>query len=266
MKVTVVGSASGISMPGRGHACVALETGGSLYLLDLGEPVGRELLALGLPVERLKAAFVSHMHSDHVGGLFQFVKNLELYHNHPDYLPQVDSVTLGLPAEAVEPVKRFLPTLYAFQERMRVRVDYEPLAVGREWRDDAISLTPLRSTHLEHYGPFLAEHPEYDGPRGEAFSFDIRAEGKRVFYSADLGSVDDVIPAADGADLVVLEFGHLLPLEENLRRLAGRGIQRMILTHIFPDYTDRSAELQRIADDSMPGVVTVARDGLAMEL
>ena len=81
MKVTILGSASGISMPGRGHASVSLETENGLYIFDLGEPVGKTMLELGLPIEKLKAAFISHMHSDHSGGLAQFIKNL--YHCNP---------------------------------------------------------------------------------------------------------------------------------------------------------------------------------------
>jgi ribonuclease BN (tRNA processing enzyme) len=261
VKITVLGSASGISMPGRGHACVAVESGGALYLLDAGEPVGREVLARKLPIEKLRAVFVSHMHVDHVGGLLQMVKNFDLYHNHPEYLPQLDRVTIGLPAEAVEAVKEFFVACYSFPERMKVRVDYLPIAAGRFYEDEYVSVEAHRTTHLDGVARWLAAHPQYAGPKGEAFSFEIRGEGKRVFYSGDLGKVDDIMPAARGADLLVLEFGHLLPLEENLAKLAPLGVRRIVLTHIFPDYTDKGAELQGIADRVLPGIVTVAADG-----
>jgi len=266
MRVTVLGSASGISMPGRGHTCVALECGRGLYLFDLGEPVGREILARGLPVASLKAAFVSHMHSDHAGGLFQLLKNLHLYHNHPRYLPQVDRVTIALPAEAVDAVKAFSVAMYMFAERMKVRVDYLPISAGPLYRDENIRVTARATAHMDEYRDLVKSRPEYAALKCEAFSFEVFAEGRRIVYSGDLGSIDDILAVARGADLVVLEFGHLLPLEENLARLAGLGIGRIILTHIFPDYNDRKCELQASADGVLPGLVAVADDGLAVTL
>lgn len=266
MRVTVLGSASGISMPGRAHASVAVECRGGLYLFDLGEPVGRELLARGLPVADLKAAFVSHMHSDHVGGLFQFVKNLHLYHNHPEYLPQVDRIAIGIPAEAVAAVRAFLVATYMLPERMRVKVDIIHVRRGRVYDDGNVTVTAHPTTHLAEVMPFIEAHPEYRSLRGEAYSYDVSHGGKRTFYSGDLGSVSDIVDAAGGADLVVLEFGHLLPLEDNLARLKGLGIGKVLLTHIFPDYNDRPEELQRIADAVLPGIVTVARDGTSVEI
>jgi len=248
-------------MPRRGHASVALEAGTGLYLFDLGEPVGRQLLALRMPVERLKAAFISHMHVDHVGGLFQTIKNLDLYHNHPEYLPQVEALTIALPAEAVDAVKAFFIACHSFPERNPVKVSYIPVRQGPVYHDESISVTALRSTHLDGLASFLAAHPEYS-PARQAFSYEIKAEGRRVIYSGDLGEVGDIMATAAGADLLILEFGHLLPLDENLERLAPLGIKKIILTHIFPAFTDKTAELQEIADRVMPGVVTVAEDGL----
>jgi ribonuclease BN (tRNA processing enzyme) len=226
--------------------------------------VGRELLARNLPVERLEAAFVTHMHSDHAGGLFQFVKNLHLYHNHPDYLPQIDEITLAVPAEAVEAVKAFFTASYMFPEKMNVRVKLAGIREGLFFEDGNVQVSARRTTHLDNYAEFLAEHPEYKGPRCEAFAFEARGEGKRIVYSGDLGRVSDILEMAKGADLLILEFGHLLPLAENLARLKGLGIGHVVLTHIFPDYTSRGDELQRTADSVLPGAVTVARDGLTV--
>ena len=266
MKITVLGSASGISMRGRGHTSVALESGNGLYVLDLGEPVGRELLARGLPVEHLKAAFVSHMHSDHAGGLFQFVKNLHLYHNHPDYLPQVEEFVLALPAEAVEAVKAFMIASYMFPERTNVKVNYVEITEGRCYEDENITVDAFGTSHFGGLTEYLAGRGDEKGPRGEAFGFEIRGEDRRVVYSGDLGGIDDILGRAAGADLLILEFGHLIPLEDNLRKLAGLGTRKIILTHIFPDYNEKTRELQETADAVLPGVVTVAEDGLVFGL
>ena len=206
------------------------------------------------------------MHSDHAGGLVQFVKNLHLYHNHPDYLPQVDVLTLALPAEAIDAVKAFFIASYMFPERLSVAVRWLPVAPGLVYEDSDVRVVAHPTSHFDELKPFLAAHPQYASLRGQAFSFEITAAGKRFVYSGDLGAVDDVLETARGVDLLVLEFGHLIPLDKNLRRLRGLGIGKVILTHIFPDYNSRGDELQRVADAELPGMVTVARDGLVMEI
>ena len=266
MRITVLGSASGISMPGRGHASVALEAGGGLYFFDLGEPVGRSMLEAGLPIANLRAAFVSHMHSDHSGGLLQFVKNLHLYHNHADYLPQVDSLTLALPSEAVDPVKAFLAASYMFPECMSVEVNFLPVERGAVYVDELISVTAHDTGHLSGHREFVASRPEYSFLRCQAFSYEVEVAGRRMVYSGDLGGIDDIIPVASGADLLVLEFGHLLPLGENLKKLRTLGIGKVVLTHIFPDYNDRADELSAIAEEVLPGIVSVAADGDSFEM
>lgn len=266
MRLTVLGSASGISMPGSGHASVALETGGGLYIFDLGEPVGRTLLESGLPIEKLRAAFVSHMHSDHSGGLVQFVKNLHLYHNHPDYLPQVDALTLAVPSEAVEPLMDFMTTCYMFPEKLRLALDLIGIEEGAFYDDGCAVVTARRTSHFDAYRKFVATHERYRRLKCQAFSFVVEAEGKRLVYSGDIGGMDDIASVAQGADLLILEVGHTLPLTESLQRLDGLGIRRILLTHIFPDYNDRRDELRREADSVLPGVVTVANDMTAVEL
>ncbi len=266
MRLTILGSASGISMPGRGHAAVALEAGTGLYLFDLGEPVGRSLLALGLPVENLRAAFVSHMHSDHCGGLFQFVKNLHLYHNHTEYLPQVDRIALALPSEAVEAVKGFMAACYMFPERLAVTVEYLGIEEGLAYDDGEITVRAHPTTHMEQYRPIVASDPSRSSIDCQAFAFEAERGGGRILYSGDVGGIEDLLSIAAGVDVLVLEFGHLLPLEENLKRLGDLGIGKIILTHIFPDYNDETRRLQGLADSVVPGLVTVAEDGLVIEL
>lgn len=87
-----------------------------------------------------------------------------------------------------------------------------------------------------------------------------------MIYSGDLGGIDDIIPLARGADLLVLEFAHLLPLGENLKKLRSLGIGKVVLTHIFPDYNGRPDELNAIAEGVLPGLVSVAADGESFEI
>ena len=53
----------------RKPSCLAVVGRGQFALFDAGEGSGQMLAALGLPVNKIKTIFMSHLHADHIGGL-----------------------------------------------------------------------------------------------------------------------------------------------------------------------------------------------------
>ncbi len=47
----------------------AVVVGDAFYLIDAGSGTGRNLVRAGLPMERMRAMFITHLHSDHVAAL-----------------------------------------------------------------------------------------------------------------------------------------------------------------------------------------------------
>lgn len=50
----------------RAGIATAIVVGDDYYIVDCGSGLGRQLHAAGLPLERLRGVFVTHLHSDHV--------------------------------------------------------------------------------------------------------------------------------------------------------------------------------------------------------
>jgi ribonuclease Z len=69
LHVVLCGSGSPLPDPERGEACTALVAGRSLFAVDAGSGAGRSLTRSGLPPGRVEALFLTHFHSDHIGGL-----------------------------------------------------------------------------------------------------------------------------------------------------------------------------------------------------
>lgn len=67
--LTVLGSASAMPVTGRYQSAQVLRVHGRSFLIDCGEGVQRRLLRCHIPMMRIDAIFLSHIHGDHVFGL-----------------------------------------------------------------------------------------------------------------------------------------------------------------------------------------------------
>ena len=61
---------------GRNQSAQALRVHGRLFLVDAGEGVQRQLVRFALPLQRLEALFLSHIHGDHCLGVFGLLSTL----------------------------------------------------------------------------------------------------------------------------------------------------------------------------------------------
>lgn len=77
--VTVLGSASAKPTAGRHPSGQAVNLNEQYFLVDAGEGTQQQLFRYGINPLKLKAVFISHLHGDHVYGLFPLLSTLALY-------------------------------------------------------------------------------------------------------------------------------------------------------------------------------------------
>lgn len=77
--VTILGSSSAKPTPDRHPSAQAVNIHEQYYLIDAGEGVQQQLIRYGINPLRLRAVFISHLHGDHVYGLFPLLSTLGLY-------------------------------------------------------------------------------------------------------------------------------------------------------------------------------------------
>src|SRR5579862_3386057 len=72
LKVTFCGTSGPLAVRDRAKACVAVQAGDSLYLVDAGPESTENLMLWRMPLATAKAVFLTHMHSDHIGEVGEF--------------------------------------------------------------------------------------------------------------------------------------------------------------------------------------------------
>lgn len=125
LSITILGSGSARPIAERHPAAQAITHGRDIYLVDCGEGAQMQMERAGLPLERIRAIFITHLHADHTLGLFGLIASLCM-------TPRTRPLLLFAHA-SLEPILR--ANLAFFIERMGFKVVFHALP-------DETSLSP----------------------------------------------------------------------------------------------------------------------------
>jgi ribonuclease BN (tRNA processing enzyme) len=191
----------------------AIVAGGSLYVVDCGNGVARQIVQAGLRLGALKDIFITHHHSDHnldYGNLFYFAWNAGVK----------DPVDSYGPPPLAEMTRKFFE-LNAYDIDFRIRDDGNlrdprPLLVPHEIMSAGVVMQDLNVKVT----CVLADHP----PLPVALSYRFDAADRSVVFSGDTRKTDALINLAKGADLFVCEAQYLPGTRELLQRRVQAGV------------------------------------------
>ena len=230
-----------------------IHLGGVRLLFDAGDGLSSSYKATGCGYDAVDRVFLSHMHSDHVGGFSLFVQGLWLEKRRR-------GLPVHLPGLAVPAIQAWLRATVLFDQLLGFPLYWEPLAKNVPIREGGVTIVPFPTTHLESLRKaFQKRQPS---TCFEAFCFVIEGHGKRLAYTADIGHVDDLDPLlAQPLDLLVCEASHV-PLNELLAKLAGRSIGRLVFTHLERELWNNPELFQAAAQAALGDLpFVIARDG-----
>jgi len=253
-----MGVADGWPSADRSHSSFLYRLGRATLLIDCGESISRSFKNTGWDYNLIDTVLISHLHLDHVGGLFMFLQGLWLEGRSKD-LP------IHLPAEGLTPVKRMLRAGYIFDELLGFHLHFAPLRRRRPIQiGRGLRVTPFPTTHLSGFRK--AFRARYPAPF-EAFSFLIEAGRRRLAHSGDLGNVRDLEPLLERpVDVLVCEAAHV-GLEELGRFLEGRRVKRLVLIHLPESmWRDLPRTKQRAAQALGAIPFTIALEGEELAL
>ena len=76
--LTLLGTASAMPVGDRNQSAQVLQVRERLFLIDCGEGTQGQMVRLGIPMMKLDAIFLSHIHGDHVFGLFGLLSTIRM--------------------------------------------------------------------------------------------------------------------------------------------------------------------------------------------
>jgi ribonuclease BN (tRNA processing enzyme) len=248
------------------------------YVVDCGYGTSRQLLAAGVPLNRLRYVFITHHHSDH---------NLEygtlIYNAWVTGLPvRVDAYGppgLGqMTREFFDYMKFDIDTRIADEGRPPL----VPLVHVHELTQDGVVLHDERVKVTAA----LVDHP----PVVPAFAFRFDGPERSIVFSGDTNKCDNLVRLAKGADVLIHETlwvpavdrlvarnpqaatlkKHIIDshtsVEDVGRVAAAAGVKTLVLSHLVPA-DDPAITEQMWIDAARPffkGEIVVARDGMEL--
>lgn len=115
--LNVLGTASAKPSANRNSSAQVLDVRGRLFLIDCGEGTQRQLCRQHLSFERIDAIFISHIHGDHLFGLFGLLSTIGLATGRK-------SIRIFGP-NSLGPVLKFF--LSYFGEQLGINIDFAPV-------------------------------------------------------------------------------------------------------------------------------------------
>lgn len=201
------------------------------YVIDCGYGTSRQLLAAGVPLNRLRYIFITHHHSDH---------NLEygtLFYN---------AWVTGLPAriDAYGPagLEKMTQDFFSYMKLdIDVRIEDEGRPDPRKlvFAHDISKQDVVLQNDDVKVSARLVRHPLVK----QAYAYRFDAKDRSVVISGDTTYAPELAEFAKGADVLVHEVMYLPGVEALLRRLpnATRLREHLLAAHTLPEDVGRIA-------------------------
>jgi phosphoribosyl 1,2-cyclic phosphodiesterase len=236
--VTFLGTSDGLPSPNRRHASLLVKFASRTILMDCGEPCGHTLKKMGEDFDAIDMVVISHTHSDHIGGLPMLLQSMWLE-------GRKRPLTVWMPGHAIRLVREWLNACYLFEPLLGFPVKWVAFDKHPAMRCGPVQLRAFRTSHLDGLRKqFGTAHPMV---RFDAFSLLATGGGKRLAYSADMGSPQDLRPlCVKPLDLLVVELAHFQP-KALFEFLQSKVMRRVAITHMGRPVRARLAEVSALA-------------------
>lgn len=216
MKITILGTAPGNSISGKSHTAYLIEENDYKCLLDCGEGTTQKLLAKDLVKDELDFIIISHLHPDHVTGLFILLQSLYLNKRSKDMF-------VFLP-EGVQEFETFMKTIYIFNDRFSYRV-FIQLYTESTFKES--NIFPFRNSHLSGYKSII---DKYDlSNKLLSYSFVLKGDRKSLLLSSDIKSVEDIRQEIKDCEVMILDGIH--PSSQTIIDLLKNSNIEVYITH-----------------------------------
>lgn len=200
-EIVTLGTMAGpMANPLRGQPATLLHWAGGMILVDAGDGTFEQMARAGFDSVPLKTVVITHIHADHIGGLFALLSRRYQLMDPPITVygpPGTRAMVAGLVA-AMEPLKLTSPALPGMPLRLPADgVKVIEIADGAELTIEGVPVRAVANTH------YLSDSNAPDPAHGQSLSLRFELPGRSVVLSGDTGPSEPVIALARGADVLV---------------------------------------------------------------
>ncbi len=196
LEIFFCGSGSPLSMMPEGAQCMAFIIGSDIYVIDNGENSFAKI-SNNYPPQNIKAVFITHAHSDHIGDLDELnlrrwvsgAKTPLKVYGSSEIINVAEGINLAYQNDEMYRVDHHGVEFVPPQNRPMIPVIHKPANTPQLiFEDENIK---VESFLVDHY------------PVKEALGFRIFFGDKEIIISGDTEITDNVFSLVDGADILI---------------------------------------------------------------
>ncbi len=227
MNVRFLGTSFGAPSKGRHQQSLLVETDENAYLFDTGAPVLDILVNDNYDLTRIKAIFITHLHGDHMNGLFDILNLADFYKMSLSvYLPEQRGIDL---------FENYCNTLNnGFKCNS---FSFKLINDGCFYDDGILKIKSVPTAHMEHQ-----QKPSY--------GFLVENNGSKVYITGDLHSTLKDFPEflySEFVDMIITECAHFTP-KSLFERLVRCKTDLVGVIHVMPN--EKYEDLKKCAENT----------------
>lgn len=253
MKLTILGSGTGVPSKERSAPAYLLEVAGKLILLDSGEGAKKRLAEADKNFMDIDYIFYTHTHVDHVCELPAILWGFNWHEK-----PRTKNLTILGPKGFKKFYKKMLVAYWPnFEEKVSFKVEIIELK-NKKIEIDGIM---IKTKSLDEQTSALIK---------KSIGYRIEYGDKSFVYTGDVGYNENVVKLSKKADLLLIESAKPSPVNDHLTpsqagELATKAkVKKIVLTHFYPA-VERINILSE-AQKTFKGEIILAKDLMEIEI
>lgn len=256
-RLHILGSGSGITVENRFKSSIVIETSTKNYMFDAGEGCSHLYRNQKLSFNNLCDIFITHIHMDHISGIFQLIEDLNLENRqatlHSNKLNKRE-IGIHIPQISPQDFLSILKTLNLNINKNGFNLNIDEVDTSFNFSDNNIIVNAHRTLHDVDQGII-------------AYGYTIKVNKKCIYYSGDLDSIDEIKNHISTSDIAIVELAHynLIDLAPFVSGYKGL----LILTHINKKYGNKKSKSYKELIQFMNSLnirYVIAEDGLIMDV
>jgi ribonuclease BN (tRNA processing enzyme) len=255
-KLLFVGTSSGQTSLKRFHSSLLIKTTEVNLLIDCGDGIPKALIASGIEIDSIDAIVFSHLHPDHYSGFASFIVQVK-------QAKRKRKLRIFCHPNLTSTLKNFLINSFVLIERNGFEIEYSEIDYGEKVMIASnFSIMAKQNSHMNDYLPYLNE--KKSGFASSSFLFMLG--DKRVFYTADLGSNEDLnLFDQEKPNIIITETTHI-EFQRIIDLAAKSSIEKIYLTH-YSDELESSLKMKinKLSKESKEKII-LAHDSLTLNI
>lgn len=244
--VFICGAGSPMPDPKRSGPCTGIVAGNKVFVVDTGGGSIGNLGRMGFPLGRVDAALLTHLHSDHVDGLGEFLLQSWINGSRKTPTPVIGPVGTETVVEGFNAAYRLDSTYRTAHHGTEIA---DPQGFGGETRE--FSVGAIAETILEEDDLKITAVAVHHNPVEPAVGYRFDYKDRSVTLSGDTIYHPGLVAVAKGTDLLVHEALNIEMVEILRGALENKDLDNLAKVMFdIQDYHATPVDAARAANDA----------------